>query len=994
MNWTYVTPVLAGGLLAGKTGMIVAMFLTSILVLGFGFMALRLRSAILNTMGELSSKMVSKFVIPEGGGSGSMSASLSATGNGGSGGGGSGGAGSAVSTAVNSAAAGAGSNVGKALVAGSLGMGAVGIAGKVAGSKDSEEHASVATGAADEGNMNSTTSMSDGDMSVANAQAGDVSAESASNSVNQAQADAAQLTQGVATGGEFSSGTMNSETRSEKSEKEMGMALMNAGSLAGATHGVNGQDGRNGSGKDGVGLHTSSSANVSSDRREAVAGEAGPQSGNAYSDAHVDGRGENVSSAESSSFNQGMRNVNVGAANDSQMTGNSQTQLAGSQSFANANGSEANIHGVSSGAANDKVVQAGFHNMGSGSMVETRNVQANALGGNASDGKAGYGEAGKAGVSSSANGVAANIRSVSAGAMSDKKEQPNAQSQMQSYADLQSESQNANVNVPVRGVSANAMAGAVGEAGKSGSGYGMNGVNGVSERTAMAGQEHTSGSYRQSSQTQNGSLDSQMRSVHAAENAHGQHPASGMNSDVRNVQTGQNGMRGMHMTSEQNGNYRQSSVSDRSANIRGVGSNVSGMNGVNGQTAQSQMQSYADLRSETQNANVPVHGVRANAMVGATGEAGKSGSGYGMNGSNGVSGMAATGQEHSSGSYRQSSQMSNGSFNNQMRAVRTAENGALSGNQNGQVGMGTEHGRAVSDGAANIHGVGSGVSGKNGQSGTVGVDGRGVNGRMEMQQRMTGMSSGMDVGHYRNHVDSSGSDMHTSQNVPVAGRAAMASTNGSGMNLQQTRNTQHQSDGRSQNGLSGVSGSERMVAANIGASVRAANAVEQKPSGSGSSGRMTMGRGGVTPRPDVSSGSYRETSGMQSCSSDSRFAMPVAGAGGNTYHTTVQSGGSSVVNASMRGANGSTVVHAAGHDNYGRPMREKEQNDKNRSPQDMQSPVFGTEPQEHGAKGVTSVNGLRGSNGRGSSAAPGQMIRKNEKQHGSYKNTAGSDDFI
>lgn len=991
MNWTYVTPVLAGGLLAGKTGMIVAMFLTSILVLGFGFMALRLRSAILNTMGELSSKMVSKFVIPEGGGSGSMSASLSATGNGGSGGG-SGGAGSAVSTAVNSAAAGAGSNVGKALVAGSLGMGAVGIAGKVAGSKDSEEHASVATGAADEGNMNSTTSMSDGDMSVANAQAGDVSAESASNSVNQAQADAEQLTQSVATGGEFSSGTMNSEIRSEKSEKEMGMTLMNADSLAGATHGVTGQNGRNGSGKDGVGLHTSSSANVSSDRREAVAGEAGPQSGNAYSDAHVDGRGENVSSAESSSFNQGMRNVNVGAANDSQMTGNSQTQLAGSQSFANANGSEANIHGVSSGAANDKVVQAGFHTMGSGSMVETRNVQANALGGNASDGKAGYGEAGKAGVSSSANGVAANIRSVSAGAMSDKQEQSHTQSQMQSYADLQSESQNANVNVPVRGVSANVMAGAAGEAGKSGSGYGVNGSSGVSERTAMVGQGHTSGSYRQSSQMSSGSFNNQMRSVQVAENAHGQHLASGMNSDVRNIQTGQTGQIGMrdtYMASEQNGNYRQSSASGtNSANIRGVGSNVSGTNGMNGQNAQSQMQSYADLRSETQN-NVPVHGVSANAMAGVAGEAGKAGSGYGVNGANGVSERTAmAGQEHSSGSYRQSSQMSNGSFNNQMRAVRTAENGALSGNQNGQVGMGTEHGRVVSDGAANIHGVGSGVSGKNGQSGTVGVDGRGVNGRM------AGMSSGMDVGHYRNHADSSGSNMHTSQNVPIAGRAAMASMNGSGMNLQQTRDTQRQSDSRSQNGLQGSSGSERMVAANIGASVRAANAVEQKPSGSGSSGRMTMGRGGVTPRPDVSSGSYRETSGMQSRSSDSRFAMPVAGAGGNTYHTTVQSGGSSVVNASMRGANGSTVVHAAGHDNYGRPMREKEQNDKNRSPQDMQSPVFGTEPQGNGEKGVTSVNGLRGSNGRSGSAAPGQMIRKNEKQHGSYKNTAGSDDFI
>ena len=138
-------PLVSASLLTGKMGMIVTMFITSLLILLFGFMAIRLRQGILNAMGEISSNLIQRFTASNSsGGGGSMSANLSATGSGGGGDNFSG----TVGTAVSSVANGAGSTLGRNLVLGAAGVGAVGVGGKLLSGK-SDEHSSVATGDGD-----------------------------------------------------------------------------------------------------------------------------------------------------------------------------------------------------------------------------------------------------------------------------------------------------------------------------------------------------------------------------------------------------------------------------------------------------------------------------------------------------------------------------------------------------------------------------------------------------------------------------------------------------------------------------------------------------------------------------------------------------------------------------------------------------------------------------------------------------------------------------
>ena len=124
------------GLFSGKTGLIIIMLLSTVLILWFGFMALRLRSYIINTLGELSSSIVKKFVIPP---DTSTVSSGGGTATGSIAGGGGSGASSAISSGVNTAARTAGSGAGKALLAaGGLGAAGVGI-GKVVGGKSADE---------------------------------------------------------------------------------------------------------------------------------------------------------------------------------------------------------------------------------------------------------------------------------------------------------------------------------------------------------------------------------------------------------------------------------------------------------------------------------------------------------------------------------------------------------------------------------------------------------------------------------------------------------------------------------------------------------------------------------------------------------------------------------------------------------------------------------------------------------------------------------------
>ena len=102
-------------LITGKTGIIVAMTLVTGLLLVFIMALLRIRTAVLGTLNEATTKMVDRFVISSGSdgslsssSSGSMSASGSVSGDGGGGGGVASTAGRIVATAGTSAASAAG----------------------------------------------------------------------------------------------------------------------------------------------------------------------------------------------------------------------------------------------------------------------------------------------------------------------------------------------------------------------------------------------------------------------------------------------------------------------------------------------------------------------------------------------------------------------------------------------------------------------------------------------------------------------------------------------------------------------------------------------------------------------------------------------------------------------------------------------------------------------------------------------------------------------
>lgn len=210
----------SSGLFSGKTGLIIIMLLSTLLILWFGFMALRLRSYIINTLGELSSSIVKKFVIPSDTSviGGSASGSISGGSNVGA---------SAVSSGVQTAAQTAGSGVGKAvLAAGGLGAAGVGLS-KVAGSKSGDSHSSVATGSAEDGEDGISSSTSVDGQNGADGK----SESSMVNGVNGSNGQNANAT-GVATNSEVITGGMTSISQQEQSDKALSMSAMNADSLA------------------------------------------------------------------------------------------------------------------------------------------------------------------------------------------------------------------------------------------------------------------------------------------------------------------------------------------------------------------------------------------------------------------------------------------------------------------------------------------------------------------------------------------------------------------------------------------------------------------------------------------------------------------------------------------------------------------------------------------------------------------------------------------
>lgn len=233
--------MLADGILSGRNGTLFVMVITTILLFSFCMMALRLRKYIIGTIGEASSKVISKFVIPPD--MGGSSASVMSSGGGS--GGGSGGSGAGLVSGVTSIAGGM-SDAGGSGIGGKV-MGAAGLAG-AAGlfgtmASKSEGHQAVGTGDGSDtiGQNNSVANDNSTQGSVSNASSSDSSSqsdvagdtkESAGGIASANNLNNVMTGPGVATSGDYMDGSMRADSYQDVSDKEKGAQLMSADSLA------------------------------------------------------------------------------------------------------------------------------------------------------------------------------------------------------------------------------------------------------------------------------------------------------------------------------------------------------------------------------------------------------------------------------------------------------------------------------------------------------------------------------------------------------------------------------------------------------------------------------------------------------------------------------------------------------------------------------------------------------------------------------------------
>lgn len=234
--------ILADGVLSGRNATLFIMVITTVLLLAFCMMALRLRKYIIGTIGEAASGIISKFVIPPD--IGGSSASISSSGSGG-GGGGSGGSGGGLVSGVTSVAGGLTGSGGNGIggkVLGAAGVaGAAGVVGSLA--SKSEGHQAVGTGDGSSvigqnssvandnstqtgmSSANSTESSSQSDVAGTNAQESGVIA----NANNQ---NSVMTGNGIATSADVMNGSMRADSYRDASDKAAGAELMQADSLA------------------------------------------------------------------------------------------------------------------------------------------------------------------------------------------------------------------------------------------------------------------------------------------------------------------------------------------------------------------------------------------------------------------------------------------------------------------------------------------------------------------------------------------------------------------------------------------------------------------------------------------------------------------------------------------------------------------------------------------------------------------------------------------
>lgn len=391
--------LLMGTALSGRNATLFIMVITTLLLLAFCIMALRLRKYVIGTLGEASSSVISKFVIPP-----EMGGSTSAVSTGGGGGSGGGGAVSgAMSSVVSGLNKGSGTGGGLAGKIAGVGLAGAGIAGGnfIA---NSGGHASVGTGDGSGGgvggsggsggdtSMLASSSSTQNNNSASNSSmnanekgmaagsltnAGNAYAQSAGANVNaeSVQGDVAKGdnavgagAMGVATGAERMDGSMRTESRQEMADRETGSQLMQAESLASVSsrHGLDANVDANAvsSVATGTGSDTNGMRQVSSDM----------QSDGNRRDVHSgmseqDEQGQGMDQSEGVYRDQNdPRNVHAGAMNNGPMEGqdgmygdvDNKGRTLGES--ANAVANAGSIYGMGEQTGNTKDVRMGMVN--------------------------------------------------------------------------------------------------------------------------------------------------------------------------------------------------------------------------------------------------------------------------------------------------------------------------------------------------------------------------------------------------------------------------------------------------------------------------------------------------------------------------------------------------------------------------------------------------------------------------------------------------------
>lgn len=668
----------------GRMGIVVVMLLTSILLLGFGLLAIRLRKVLMGSVTEATGSIIQRFTAPSASGGGSSSTSVSTGGAGGDGGSGGGAIGGAASSALSSTASGAGSMIGRGVGAAVLGGGSVAAGMRLLNGKGSE-HSSVATGDGD----------SYGDTSVANAQAGDVNANvdgngtssnTANANLNNAQSNASAMgADGIATSAAIMSGAMADGAAVDRSERDAGMALMESDSLASAT-------------------------SSESSMRNAQAGEAGPVHSNySMQDAIAN---SNATSGDMRGVNADATGIGANGTNGADANAMANGYGYGTGTGTGAAGANGDMRNVQGGAANNTASEMSYADaIRNGAITADMDADATANGSNANAMANGYGYGTG---SASANGDIRGVQGGAANTMTARLSYEDAMRNGAITADM-----NANVTANgygtqgANGVNANAMAngygyGADGYGADGADGYGADGAAGYGADGAAGYGANGKGYGANGVAGANGASG---RNTVANNNVHGISTSDAIVSDGYE-----------ESTRTLNGGYRQSAgvngingaagQAGRGVSMGGVAADARAMSAQNvnaNANAQGRMNAYRQGSVGVENRNVAVGRNGANGgMAGSYRVVGGSVNVNGIGGANGMNGVGSVGATG--------------------RGVAGMNGG------NGMVGRSGMSGAAGRNGAAGM----AGMAGRNGSAGMNGAGGYRVNNTQNSQTNVAG----------------------------------------------------------------------------------------------------------------------------------------------------------------------------------------------------------------------------------------------------------------